>query len=263
MTAAAMSEESGRSWQPLRDAAAAAPMTGRSGRAWGNWKRSFGDIYSEGSLIWLEADAIVRQRTGGGKSLDDFCRQFLGGEKSGPTVRPYRMEEIVSTLQRIAPYDWADFFAKRVNRVAPEAPIKGIEGEGWRLAYTDTLDPYIKVFERNRKWIHLDYSIGMRAGSDGTVIDVSPTGPAALAGLAPSMRMLAVNGRTWSAQGIRAAIRDAKTSGRSITILAESGGYLSTYRIAYRGGERYPKLVRDPSKPDYLRALLSPKVSVR
>jgi predicted metalloprotease with PDZ domain len=258
MTAAAMSHESGRSWRPLRDTAESAPMAGRSGRAWGNWRRGFGDVYSEGTLLWLEADAIVRDRTGNRKSLDDFLRRFLGGEGGGPTVRPYRLEEIVSTLQAIAPYDWAAFFDQRVNRVAPEAPLGGIEGEGWRVVYTDTLDPYIKVFERARGWVYLDYSLGMRAGSDGSVIDVDPTKPAARAGIGPGMKILAVNGRKWSAQRCRDAIGGA-TTGRPVELLTESGDYLSTFKIAYRGGERYPKLVRDPSKPDYLTELLRPK----
>ena len=262
-TAATVANESGRSWRPLRDAAISAPMTGRAGRPWSNWRRSFGDVYSEGVLIWLEVDSILRRESGGAKSLDDFCRLFHGGESSGPVVKTYTLADVVAALQKIAPYDWDGFFATRVRQASKRAPLGGIEGSGWRLAYSDSLSPYVRAIERARQWTFLTFSLGLLLGSDGAIIDVNPDLPAAKAGLAPGMKLIAVNGRTWTADRGRKAIATARSSGGPIELLAESGDYLKTFRIDYRGGERYPRLVRDPSKPDYLTRVLSPRTKPR
>lgn len=260
---ATVSNQAGRSWRPLRDVAGSAPMTGRAGRQWAAWKRGFGDVYSEGVLIWLEADAIIRRESAGARSLDDFLRGFFGGKASGPVLKTYQIEDVVAALQSVAAYDWANFFESRVNRVSKRPPAAGIEGEGWRLVYSDTLSPYIRSIERARKLTYLTFSIGIIAGSDGVIIDLDPNLPAAKAGLAPGMRLVSVNGRKWTGDRGREAIRAAKSSGRPIDIVAESADFPTTYRIHYRGGERYPRLVRDPAKPDYLTDLLSPKSKAR
>ena len=258
-TAATMAAEPGRSWRSLRDTAISAPMTGRTGRQWSGWRRSFGDVYSEGVLIWLEADTIIRHQSGGARSLDDFCRLFHGGVSGGPTVKTYTLGDIEAALQAVAPYDWDGFFDARVRRATKLPPLGGIEGGGWRLDYSDTLSPYTRVFERVRQWTYLTFSLGLLMGSDGVVIDVNPELPAAKAGIAPGMKFMAVNGLTWTADRGRKAIAAARTSKNPIEVVVESGGFVKTYRIDYHGGERYPRLVRNPAKPDYLTPILSPK----
>ena len=262
-TAATIANESGRSWRSLHDTAISAPMTGRAGRPWSNWRRSFGDVYSEGVLIWLEADSILRRESGGAKSLDDFCRIFHGGDSSGPAVKTYTLADVVAALRKIAPYDWDGFFATRVRQASKRPPLGGIEGSGWRLAYSDTLAPYVRAIERARQWTYLTFSLGLLLSTDGTVIDVNPDLPAAKAGLAPGMKLLAVNGRTWTGDRGRKAIAAARNSASPIELLTESGDYLKTFRVDYHGGERYPRLVRDPSKPDYLTRILSPRTKPR
>jgi predicted metalloprotease with PDZ domain len=262
-TAATIAAEPGRSWRSLRDTAVSAPMTGRAGRQWSGWRRSFGDVYSEGVLIWLEADAIIRRESHGARSLDDFCRRFHGGVSGGPIVKTYTLADIVATLREVAPYDWNGFFDARVRRASRLSPLGGIEGNGWRLVYSDTLSPYIRAFERTRQWTYLTFSLGLLLGTDGTVIDVNPELPAAKVGIAPGMKFLYVNGRAWTAERGRKAIAAARASKAPIEVTAESGGYMKTYRIDYHGGERYPRLVRDPAKPDYLTPLLSPKTKAR
>lgn len=262
-TAATIAAEPGRSWRSLRDTAVSAPMTGRAGRQWSAWRRSFGDVYSEGVLIWLEVDAIIRRESGGARSLDDFCRRFHGGTSGGPTVKTYALGDVVATLQEIAPYDWDGFFATRVLHASNRSPLGGVEGHGWRIAYSDTLAPYTRVFERARQWTYLTFSLGLLLGSDGVVIDVNPDLPAAKSGIAPGMKLLSVNGRVWTADHARKAIAAARASKGPLDLVAESGGYLKTFRIDYHGGERYPHLVRDTTKPDYLTLLLSPKTKAR
>ncbi len=262
-TAATITAEPGRSWRSLRDTALSAPMTGHAGRQWSGWRRSFGDVYSEGVLIWLEADSIIRRQSGGARSLDDFCRRFHGGLSGGPTVKTYALSDVVAALQAVAPYNWDGFFDTRVRRASKVPPLGGIEGSGWRLVYSDTLSSYTRTFERVRQWTYLTFSLGLLLGSDGVVIDVNPELPAAKAGIAPGMKLLSVDGRVWTADRGRKAIAAARTSKRPIEVVVESGGFLKTYRIDYYGGERYPRLVRDAAKPDYLTPILSPKTKPR
>src|SRR2546428_3732014 len=166
-------------------------MTGRSGRAGSSWRRSFGDVYSEGVLIWLEVDSILRRESGGAKSLDDFCRIFHGGESGAPTVKTYTLADIVATLQKIAPYDWDRFFATHVQQASKRSPLGGIEASGWRLAYSDSLSPYVRAVERARQWTYLTFSLGLLLGSDGAIIDANTDLAAAKAAVAPGTKLVA------------------------------------------------------------------------
>jgi hypothetical protein len=56
------------------------------------------------------------------------------------------------------------------------------------------------------------------------------------------MRLLAVNGRRWSPDGLREAIRGARNSKDPITLLLENQDYFQTFAVDYHGGERYPHL---------------------
>ena len=47
---------------------------------WADWRRGV-DYYPESELIWLEADTIIRQKSGGRKSLDDFAKAFHGSAR--------------------------------------------------------------------------------------------------------------------------------------------------------------------------------------
>ena len=87
---------------------------------------------------------------------------------------------------------------------------------------------------------------------DGTVMDVNPNLEAARAGLAPGMKILTVDGRTWSGDTLHEAITTAKTTTTPIELNVENGSFTNVYRLNYHGGERYPHLERDPTKPDLI-----------
>ena len=53
-------------------------------------------------------------------------------------LRPYTVDDVISTLHTIAPNDWATFFKTRIAEIAPRAPLGGIEGSGWKLSYGET-----------------------------------------------------------------------------------------------------------------------------
>jgi predicted metalloprotease with PDZ domain len=94
--------------------------------------------------------------------------------------------------------------------------------------------------------------LGALLKEDGTVMDVNPDLEAFKAGLAPGMKILSVNGRTWSTDVLHEAIASAKNNTTPIELVVENGSFNETYRVNYHGGERYPHLERDNAKPDVI-----------
>ena len=249
--AAEMDNQSGREWRPLVDTAVAVQFGYPSPRAWMNYRRRV-DYYDEGSLIWLDADVLIRTRSNGKLSLDDFCRRFHGGQDTAPVVKPYTFDDIVNTLNEVTPYDWRSFLNARVNTVSPHAPLDGIANGGWKLVYTDKPNTEVRIGDHARKSVDLSYSIGVLLKEDGTVMDVNPNFTAFKAGVAPGMKILSVNGRTWSTNVMHDAIASSKTSAAPLELVVENGSFTETYKVNYHGGERYPHLERDNTKPDVL-----------
>jgi len=249
--AAEFENQSGRQWRPLVDTAVAVQLTYPSPRAWMNYRRRV-DYYDEGSLIWLEADVLIRTRSNGKLSLDDFCRRFYGGQDTAPMVKPYTFDDIVNTLNEVTPYDWRSFLNARINAINPHAPLAGITNGGWKLVFTDKPNTQIRIADHSRKSIDLSYSLGVLLKEDGTVMDVNPNLEAFKAGLAPGMKIFSVNGRTWSADVLHEAIASAKNNTTPIALVVENGSFNETYKVNYHGGERYPHLERDNTKPDVI-----------
>jgi hypothetical protein len=55
------------------------------------------------------------------------------------------------------------------------------------------------------------------------------------------------------------AIAAAQGGKQPLEIQARSDGAVKTYTVDYDGGLKYPHLVREQGKPDYLKSLLAPK----
>jgi len=255
--AATMESHRGRSWRPLVDTAISAPLLSQAGTQWGSWRRGT-DYYTEGALLWLDADATIRAQTNGRRSLDDFCAEFFGGESTGPRIKTYTFDDVVNGLNRVAPYDWKGFLDARLNRVALHPPLGGIEQEGWKVAYGDSLSSMERASEQVRKNTSFLHSLGMIVDKEATITDIVPEMPAGRAGLAPGMKVIAVNSKAWSPDVARSALREAKKSSKPIEFLAQAGNYFQTYSIDYHGGDRHPLLVRESGKPDLLATLLRP-----
>ena len=249
--AAELENQSGRQWRPLVDTAVAVQFTYPSPRAWMNYRRRV-DYYDEGSLIWLDADVLIRAKSNGKLSLDDFCRRFHGGQDTAPVVKSYTLDDVVNTLNDVMPYDWRSFLNARVNAVNPHAPVGGITNGGWKLVYTDKPNTQVRLADHARKSVDLSYSLGMLMKEDGTVMDANPNGVAFNAGVGPGMKIVSVNGRAWSSELLHEAIAAAKTGTAPIELVVENGSFNETYRLNYHGGERYPHLERDATKPDLL-----------
>ena len=247
----------GRSWRPLQDVAIATPIIFAGPDTWTSRRRG-ADMYEEGALIWLEADVLIRQRTGGRRSLDDFCRLFFGGRSGPPAVVPYGLDDVVKALGQIAPYGWRAFFEARLASTAQRAPLGGIEGSGWRLAWGDSLTAYEQADEKASEHTDLRFSLGFMLDKDGTVTDVVPGSAAAEAGLAPGMKPIAVAGRRFSVERLREVLRAGKNGTEPLELLAEDGDFVRGFRLDWHGGELQPLLVRDVAKPDLLSEIFKP-----
>jgi predicted metalloprotease with PDZ domain len=257
LLAANLDYRTGREWRPLQDCADEAQILYTAGSDWEAYRRST-DFYDESNLIWLEADAIIRQQTRGAGSLDDFCKAFHGGTNSEPIVKPYTFEDVCAALNGVSKYDWAGFFNARLQSLAPHAPLGGIELSGWKLVYTDTSSSIEEALESSHKTVDLDFSIGIVLGDEGEMIDVVPNSPAAKAGLAPGMKLIAVNGRKFSNDILLDAIRGTVKASAPLELLAANGEFYTTYRVDYHLGLRYPHLKRIPAKPDLLSLIIKP-----
>ena len=255
LTAAFLDHTPGREWRNLQDTADDAPELYFSPRAWESWRRST-DFYDEGTLDWLWTDVIIRQQTKGAKTIDDFCHLFHGAPSTGPMVKPYTFDDVVNTLNQVATYDWRTFWTERLTNHGPGAPLGGIEGSGWKVVYDETPSA---MDSASRRSVNALYSLGLALNSDGSIGDTVEAMPAAKAGIGPGMKLIAVNGRQFSPDVLREALRAAKNSSAPIDLLVENTDYYKTYKIDYHGGEKYPHLVRDDSKPDLLTEILKAK----
>jgi len=257
-TAAMLDHRVGRGWRPLEDTARSVQILRMiTTSEWVNWRRSL-DYYPEGELIWLEVDSIIRQQTRGQRSLNDFCRQFYGGESGPPKVVPYTFDAVVRALNDVAPYDWASLLKERIHATSHHAPLGGIERGGWELVYTDKPNAFTEAAEKMYKFTDFSDSLGFSLGRDGKFADVIVGSPAYQAGLGPGMKLLGVNSRKWSPELLHAAVKAAQHSGEPIELLAENAQSIQTYSVPYLGGEKHPHLQRVTGQPDILSDILKP-----
>jgi predicted metalloprotease with PDZ domain len=255
--AALLGRSLGRSWRPLQDTAIAMSSSLGGPDAWSSWRRG-ADYHAEGALIWLEVDVLIRQRTAGKRSLDDFCRLFFGGVSGPPEVVEYDLADVVKTLGQITAHDWRGFFETRLTSTSQRAPLGGIEGSGWLLAWSDSVSGYERAQEKTWKNTDLRFSLGLELDKDGVITEVVPGSVAAQAGLAPGLKPCAVNGRRFNVERLREALRAGKNGTEPLELLAEDGDFVRAFRLDWRGGELYPVLVRDSLKPDLLSEILGP-----
>src|SRR5271166_1449441 len=256
--AADLDHRSGRVWRNLQDTADGVPSMQDAPHAWSDYRRGL-DYYDEDVLNWLWADVIIRQQSKGKKSLDDFCKMFYGAPGGPPTVKTYTFDDVVRALNQVVPYDWRGFWTERLSNHGPGAPLGGVEGSGWKLVYDESQSEMLRGVESNFHVVGGAFSIGLELREDGTITDTTEGMPAALAGIGPGMKLIAVNGRQYSPEVLREALKAGKSGAAPLELLIENTDYYKTYKLDYHGGERYPHLVRDESKPDLLTEIYKAK----
>jgi predicted metalloprotease with PDZ domain len=250
-TAAHLDHRPGRTWRNLQDTADAASMLYYSSRQWDFWRRSV-DFYDEDELNWLWVDSIIRKQSGGKKSIDDFCHLFHGAPSTPPMVKTYTFDDVVNTLNQVVPYDRRGFWNDKLTNHNSGAPLGGVEGSGWKLVYDETRSEMARAAEEDNRIIDASFSIGLRLKDDGEIVDTIENLDAARAGIGPGMKLVAVNGRRFTAQVFREALKEGKKSTQHLELLVENTDYFRAFKLDYHVGEKYPHLVRDESTPDLL-----------
>ena len=262
-TAANLDDRPGRTWRNTEDTAVAASILRGANPAWSNWRRGQ-DYYQEGELLWLDADTTIRQLTHNKKSLHDFLVLFVGkGGDTGPMVVPYTFDEVANTLNEVVPYDWAGFLRERVTTLNPHANLAGIEHGGYKLIYTETPNSYERALLSISGNFDAWFSAGLRMKRDGTIADVRVYSAADEAKLAPGERVIAVNGRIFSGEIFRDALKHAKGSQEPIHLIVQSDTYIYPIDLNYHEGEKYPALQRIEGTPAVLDDIIKPMTAVQ
>jgi predicted metalloprotease with PDZ domain len=258
MTAATYQHRVGREWRSVADTTNDPVLSARRPAPWRSWLRNE-DYYSEGLLVWLDADTLIRERTNGRRSLDDFARAFFGIEDGSWTPVTYTLDDVVATLSAVLEYDWAAFFRARIYEAGTEPPLDGLTRGGWRLVYEEERTEFQREAEAHNRTADFSYSLGLSFGENGNVTAVQWDGPAFNVGVTVGTQVVAVNGEAFSNEGLRRAVTAAKNGGAPIELLLKTGDQYRTAAIDYRGGLRYPRLERDTARTDRLTAILTPR----
>ena len=258
MTAATFDNLPGRQWRDLLDTTNDPIIASREPLSWRAYQRSE-DYYSEGLLVWLDADSLIREKTAGKKSLDDFAKAFFGKEEGSWTPNLYDKSEVINTLNSVYAHDWAAFLDERLTGRGTNAPLDGIARGGYNLVYTETPTDYYKAVEVARKSSLLTYSIGATINATGVMLDVHWDGPLYRAGMIPGVQIIAVNGKSFDNEGLKEAIRNAATNKTPIELLVKREDQFQTIKLDYYGGLKYPRLQRNAAPKAWLDELLAPR----
>lgn len=258
--AASLDHRAGRTWRNLQDTTHEAAIGDQRGhKDWGNWQRGV-DYYDEGALLWLDADSLIREKSDGQRSMDDFARLFFGVEPGRVQPLTYTFDDIVATLGAVQPHDWARFLRERLDGHGPQAPLDGLARAGWRLVYDEKPSEFARSDDRDDRADDYAYSLGLYLKKDGHIEGVLWGSPAYQAGLSQAVQLIAVNGRAYKAERLSDAITTNKTGRSPLVLLLKEGEFYRSVTLDYRGGLRYPQLERIADTPERLDAgLLAPR----
>lgn len=260
MTAASFQNIPGRQWRAMQDTTNDPIISQRRPQPWSSYQRSE-DYYREGSLIWLDADTLIRERTGGKQSLDDFAKAFFGVEDGNWDPAPYTFTDVTSALNGVQANDWAAFLRERLDAVGPgsRGPLDGIERGGYRLVFKEEPSGYMGALYKELGRNDFTYSLGFMMNKSNKITSVLWGGPAFEQGLTSGWEVVAVGGRAASADVLKEAVTAAKGSTDPIELILKNGDVFKTVRFDYHDGLRYPHLERIEGAPDRLGDILSPR----
>jgi len=254
-----MASEPGRYTEPLIDLTTGAPyfyMTGFG--EYPSIRRSANDFYTEGELLWLDVDTIIRARTHGKKSLDNFLHLYSLPKLTGPITKPYTRADIEHLLNEVCPYDWHAFFQRHVYEVAKLPPTGELKRSGWRLVYSAKPNPFITAaqatYHMNFQWL----SYGFNINKAGALSDVREWSPAWKAGMAPGMKLVAVDGQRYTPQVLQYYLVQSEHDHEPTTFTVAQDGWVRAIKVDYFGGPRYPHLVRIPGTVNMLAKIMAP-----
>ena len=262
--AAQYSTTPSRQWRAMQDTTNDPIIQQRRPQPWPSVQRSE-DYYREGSMVWLDADTLIREKTNGRKSLDDFAKAFFGIEDGNWEAKPYTFDDVVAALNSVVVHDWAGFLRDRVDAVGPDAPapINGVEQGSYRLVWKDTPNAYMSQLNKELGRVDFVYSLGLQMNKSNRITSVGWNSLAFQQGLTAGWEVVAVNDRAASEDAIKEAITAAKDGGSAITLIVKRDDRFRTVTFDYRDGLRYPHLERVEGTPDRLGDILSARRDIR
>ncbi len=255
--ASTLDHRAGRAWRSLQDTADAAQILYFAPAEWTSYRRGT-DFYIESILLWLDVDVTIRKLTHDQRSMNDFCRAFYKGSEGEPVISTFTLDDVISTLNDIAPHDWRSFLRERLDSTEAHVPLREITGSGWRLTYTEVPNQMLAAEEKVSGTGDFTASLGLVVRSDGAVQDVIPGMAAEKAGFCPYMKVVAVNGRKFSVAELTRAVSNSLSNRADIIVVASNAGAIGTHKISYHDGLRSPHLERTAELPDYLAEILTP-----
>jgi len=255
-TAAYYSIQSGRKWRPLIDTTNQPILAYGRTVLYPSHQRAQ-DYYSESALLWIDIDTMIRERTGGRRSMDDFARRFFGIRSGDWGVVTYTFDDVVAALNRVAPYDWASFLRQRVYQPAP-APVAGIERGGYRLVWRDEPNAFDASAMKRAKNLNLSYSAGFTVAAGGKISNVIWDSLAFRQGITPGSAIVAVNGREYSDDELKRAVTGAKGGREPIRLLLKEGSRYRDVNLAYHDGLRFPHIEKVAAGTASLDRMLAP-----
>ena len=188
-------------------------------------------------LLWLDVDTLIRERTAGRRSLDDFARAFYGRRGGSETPRIYTLDELCAALTQVVPLDWRSFFERRLRAHNDVHLLDGLRRGGYELVFTTTPTETAQQAALDDGGLDLRSSLGVLVANDGRVLRLAWNSPAFLAGLGPSAKLMSVNGAPYSYDALLAAL-----SAGTIQLGFFQDGRDRTVSIAGAGPPRYPSL---------------------
>jgi predicted metalloprotease with PDZ domain len=246
-----------RQWRALVDTTNDPIISRRAPKGWLSWQRSE-DYYNEGLMIWMEVDAMLRQKSNGTRSIDDFARAFYGIRDGDWGQLTYTFDDVAATLNGIVPFDWAGFLRQRISETGKPAPVNGFAMNGYRLVYTPEPTRVFTQGERGGS-TNLTYSIGLSVDREGVVTTAIWNSPAFRAGFKVGVTIVAVNGEVYSADRLKAAIVAAKGTTAPIRLTVRSGQRVREVALDYHDGPRYPRFEKVGTGETGLDRLLAPR----
>jgi predicted metalloprotease with PDZ domain len=255
---AEMVTRTGRAWRSLQDASRSAQLLYSASPQWTILRRST-DYYREAPLLWLQVDSVLREKSRGTRSLDTFAADFFGPPDGAIAVKPYSYEDLVTALNQVVPYDWNSLLQSDLQATRPTPVSPGLEAAGWSVAYTDEPNQAATDAEIVSAQTDLSFSIGLVMDQEGTILDIVPDSSAGRAGLTPTIKVIGVNHRVYSADLLRQAIVHAETNHEPIDLLTLTDGYYTEFQVDYHGGLRSPHLMRIAGKADLLTTIMRPR----
>jgi len=249
--------KTGREWRSIKDIAISNHTVWEGSDSWAFQRRS-ADYYPEGAFLWLEVDARIRNATNGKQSLNDFCQSLFGTSEITAHSIPYAQSDLVSELNELVVFDWDSLFNSKISGISDKLDETPLEEAGYRLQFTAKKPKPIANYESQNECHYYYESIGFAVEEeDNMVLQVIPGTPGDEAGIYTRMKILGVNGKTFSFDRMDKAITDATKTGL-ITLLTQHGEELKELTINYSDGLRYFELQLIEGRKNWLDEIMKP-----